>query len=44
VIGYFYNRAPKRDIVDSNGGSMRDVLGDRGLVEPIKRPRSVGRR
>ncbi|MGH8926394.1 MAG: AAA family ATPase [Acidimicrobiia bacterium] len=44
VIGYLYNRAPKRDIVDSNGGSMRDVLGDRGLVEPIKRPRSVGRR
>lgn len=44
VIGYFYNGAPVGENVDSNGGSMRDVLGDRGLVEPIQRSRTVGRR
>lgn len=43
VIGFFYNRAPARGNSDSNGGSMRDILGDRGLMEPIQRPR-VARR
>jgi Mrp family chromosome partitioning ATPase len=34
-IGYIYNRAPVRSEMLVSGGSMKDVLGDRGLVEPM---------
>lgn len=43
VIGYLYNQAPPREVADSTGGSMRDILGDRGLVEPVRSRRSGGR-
>lgn len=32
VLGYVYNRAPRRGGVDESGGSMKDILGDRGFV------------
>jgi Mrp family chromosome partitioning ATPase/capsular polysaccharide biosynthesis protein len=40
VIGYIYNQAPLREVADSTGGSMRDILGDRGIVEPVRSRRS----
>jgi Mrp family chromosome partitioning ATPase len=43
VIGYIYNQAPPREVADSTGGSMRDILGDRGMVEPVQGRRSGGR-
>ena len=43
VLGYVYNQAPTREVADSTGGSMRDILGDRGLVEPVQSRRSGGR-
>jgi hypothetical protein len=33
VLGYVYNRAPRRSGVDESGGSMKDILGDRGFVD-----------
>jgi Mrp family chromosome partitioning ATPase len=33
VLGYVYNRAPRRGGVDETGGSMKDILGDRGFVD-----------
>ena len=43
VIGYIYNQAPAREVADSTGGSMRDILGDRGMVEPLQRQRNARR-
>lgn len=40
VLGYIYNQSPRLESVDAHGGSMRDVLGDRGLVEPVQRTRN----
>lgn len=33
VLGYVYNRAPRRAGIDETGGSMKDILGDRGFVD-----------
>lgn len=33
TLGYVYNRAPRRGGVDESGGSMKDILGDRGFVD-----------
>jgi succinoglycan biosynthesis transport protein ExoP len=43
VIGYIYNQAPRRPGMDVTGGSMKDVLGDRGLVDMASKPRSSRR-
>jgi Mrp family chromosome partitioning ATPase len=32
LLGYLYNKAPQRPEFLKSGGSMRDVLGDRGLA------------
>ena len=37
IVGYVYNRAPLRPEMVASGGSMKDVLGDRGVVEPMPR-------
>lgn len=37
VLGYVYNRAPKRGGVDETGGSMKDILGDRGFVDKARK-------
>ena len=39
VVGYVYNRAPLRREMVASGGSMKDVLGDRGVVEPLQKRR-----
>ncbi|HSJ28848.1 MAG TPA: AAA family ATPase [Acidimicrobiia bacterium] len=33
ILGYVYNRAPRRAGIDETGGSMKDILGDRGFVD-----------
>lgn len=40
VLGYVYNRAPLRLDMMESGGSMKDVLGDSGLVDPVQ-PRRI---
>lgn len=37
TIGYVYNKAPVRSEMLASGGSMKDVLGEAGAVEPIRR-------
>lgn len=37
VLGYVYNRAPRRGGVDETGGSMKDILGDRGFVDKARK-------
>jgi polysaccharide biosynthesis transport protein len=36
VLGYIYNKAPLRSEFLESGGSMRDVLGDRGFEAPVE--------
>lgn len=36
TIGYVYNKAPVRPEMLASGGSMKDVLGEAGTVEPIR--------
>lgn len=35
-IGYVYNKAPVRSEMLVSGGSMKDVIGDAGAVEPLR--------
>lgn len=42
VLGYLYNKAPLRPEFLESGGSMRDVLGDRGFGGPIGTRNSRG--
>jgi Mrp family chromosome partitioning ATPase len=44
VVGYIYNQAPRRSGRDVSGGSMKDVLGDQGLVAPASTSRAGRRR
>jgi Mrp family chromosome partitioning ATPase/uncharacterized protein involved in exopolysaccharide biosynthesis len=39
-LGYVYNRAPVRQEMFESGGSMTDILGDQGFVEPVPSRRS----
>jgi Mrp family chromosome partitioning ATPase/uncharacterized protein involved in exopolysaccharide biosynthesis len=34
-VGYVYNKAPLRGEMMESGGSMKDIIGDAGAVEPI---------
>ena len=36
ILGYIYNLAPMNAELLESGGSMKDVLGDRGFVSPVK--------
>jgi capsular exopolysaccharide synthesis family protein len=36
AVGYVYNKAPVRDEMMASGGSMKDVIGDAGLIEPLR--------
>lgn len=40
VLGYVYNQAPPRTGMVESGGSMKDVMGDQGLVAEVPKRRS----
>lgn len=40
VLGYVYNQAPPRTGMVESGGSMKDVMGDQGLVADLPKRRS----
>lgn len=42
LLGYLYNKAPLRPEFLESGGSMRDVLGDRGFAGPVAKRNPSG--
>jgi Mrp family chromosome partitioning ATPase len=36
ILGYIYNLAPMNSELLESGGSMKDVLGDRGFTSPVR--------
>lgn len=40
ILGYVYNQAPPRAGMVESGGSMKDVMGDQGLVADIPKRRT----